>query len=791
MARGAAKGKGSVRAAAAPVGAARPAAPPTPVAVLAGLAAVAMAVPLCVLGDATGPSDDPKAWALPILVAATAVAWTAWGRRRASAPPADGLTRALRWAVLALLGWAVVTTATSIAPGQSLLGVFGRGMGLLPASAAVAVFFLARSACRGPAATRAIIDAALVGSAPVCLIALAQAAGWDPFPASWDPAVVELTVRSTFGQHIFLGSYLVVLIPLAAARLDSALLSARSSPRREASSIYTLALGAIWIAGAIALVVFSAGWTPAWWLLVPWGVAGAVGWTWARHLDDESAGTWTTVALVAALLAAQVAVVVLSRARGAFLAMLVGLAVTGFGILARRRATKTLAAGAALLAGVVLLILLLNVPQSPLAPLRDVGLLSRLSRLTDVRYGSPVWFRLRVWSGIASGWGRQLKGEEIVPDTSPLIRSAIGYGLETELIAIGRLLDRQLGVLRARGEGWEGQYLVDRAHNALLDQLVTGGLVGAGLWLAAVTLALAVMLRRARGAARGEDASMSLGLLGAGLAHLAEGQVGIVTPMPLALFWLIAGVASAPRRDVDPPDDPSPTTGGRARRAALPIAAALAAALVVWLETSWLLASTAYAEGARAHIAGRTAEALADFQRARRLAPWLSLPAEGVGYTALRMAAREPTASGRLAVLREGESALAAARRHSPASAASWALSAQVAFAEARAGDRAKLPESLAAFDRAARLRPQDPALLAQWGWALLDAGNPAAARKVAERAIEMSARRPDWLAWAVLARSARELGDDGAARRAADEAARAAPAEARHLLAEFLFGIR
>ena len=777
----------------------------------AGLCTVAMAVPISVLGDATGPTDDPKAWALPVLVALTALACAAWPRPAAAASAStDGVVRALRWAVVALLAWSLVTTATSIAPGQSLFGLFGRGMGLLPVGAAIAVFFLARSAGRGTAAARSIVDAALLGSAPVCMLALAQAAGWDPFPASWDPATTGLTVRSTFGQHILLGSYLAVLIPLAAGRLDSALEGAQRSRdglARVSAGGLGLAVGAVWSAGAVGLVTAASGWPLAWWLLTPWGVAGALAWSWTRRHDADAgadAGAlasgararpvahWTTAALVGALLAGQVATVVLSRARGAFLAMLVGLSVAGFGILLRRRAVKTLAAAVLLLAGLVVFIALLNLPHSPLGSLRDAGPLIRLSRLTDVRYGSPVWFRLKVWSGIASGWARQTRGDEVVPGTSSAVRSAIGYGLETQLFAIDRLLERQLAVLRARGEGWEGQYLVDRAHNALLDQFVTGGLVGAALWLAAVALALAAMLRRAWGPGPPADRGLRIALLGAGLAHVAEGQVG--DRHADAARALLDGrrPGHRPGRRRRRARGAHADEGGRRRGApSWSTAAAVAAALVIWFESSWLLASTAYAAGARAHIAGRPVEALADFQRARRLAPWLSLPADAVGYTALRLAAREPTASGRLSVLRTGESALADARRHAPASAASWALTAQLTFAESRAGDRAKLAESLAAFEHAARLRHQDPALLSQWGWALLDAGNPAAARRVAERAIEMSARRPDWLAWAVVARSARELGDGEAARRAAGEAERIAPAEARQMLAEFLIGIR
>jgi len=112
---------------------------------------------------------------------------------------------------------------------------------------------------------------------------------------------------------------------------------------------------------------------------------------------------------------------------------------------------------------------------------------------------------------------------------------------------------------------------------------------------------------------------------------------------------------------------------------------------------------------------------------------------------------------------------------------ASWTLTAQVALAQARAGDRSKLAESLDAFGAAARLSPDDPRLLAQWSWAWLESGDAARARQTAERALS---RDPaEWLAWAVLARSARELGNPAEAERALGTARKLAPPEARRHL--------
>ena len=110
-------------------------------------------------------------------------------------------------------------------------------------------------------------------------------------------------------------------------------------------------------------------------------------------------------------------------------------------------------------------------------------------------------------------------------------------------------------------------------------------------------------------------------------------------------------------------------------------------------------------------------------------------------------------------------------------------MSAQVAFARFRAGEPSELEASLAAFEHAARLRAGDGQLLSQWAWALLEARDPTRARAVAEKATAQSHTADLWLAWAVLARAARELGDEAAAERAAKQARSLAPPEARRVL--------
>ena len=338
----------------------------------AGLFAVLLGVPLAILPEAAGPYDDPKIWALPILTALTGLAWLVEARDRSAwvFSPWDRRARVLGAVIAACLAWWAITTMLSVAPLMSVFGSFGRGMGLLTLLSAVILFFVVSAECRSASTVRSLVDVALLGSAPVTLLALGQAFGWDPLPAPWDPAVASLTVRSTFGSHIFLGSYLVALIPLTAARLEWVLRKRRESghwPAPTGVEWWHAVAGTVWVTGSVCLVGLVTHWSVLWWTPLLWGIAGGAVWAAHSARSTPRADTGLTAALLAGLLLAQVLVVVLSRARGAFIAMLVGLSVTGLAFLIRHRAWKTITVAAGGLAGLALFLALLNVPGSPVA----------------------------------------------------------------------------------------------------------------------------------------------------------------------------------------------------------------------------------------------------------------------------------------------------------------------------------------------------------------------------------------------------------------------------------------
>jgi hypothetical protein len=754
-----------------------------------GLSSVLLGVPLAYLWEAAGPYDDPKAWALPILAMLTGLAWLAAGSASLSRAVAssDVRTRVLGAMVLGFLLWTAVTTLTSIAPIQSLLGALGRGMGFVTIASAVLLFFVIQAECRSPRAVQSLVDVALVGSVPVCLLALAQAIGWDPLPKPWDPAVASLTVRSTLGSHIFLGGYLVVLVPLTVARFDWAFRQRKehgSWRRPTGADWWRIAVVTLWVSGSVVLIGFAWHWSLLAWALVPWGIVGAVGWAKNSAAPDRARDTWLAASLLGASLIGQVLVVVLTRARGAFIAMLFGLSVVSFAFLIRHRAWKTVTAAALLLSAAVVFLALLNMPGSPAAPLRKVPLLSRLGEISNVNRGSPGWVRLQVWNGIFDGLTRQFRGEEVIPGFSPRVRIVIGWGPDTQLLALTPLTTPFLGSLQARTEAWRANYAIDRAHNVVLDHLVTEGLVGACWYLAVAGTLVTVGIRRIRDSVVPGEATLRIGALGAVLGHLVDGQVGIATAMSLTLFWIAAALLTSPQWHAV-----SDLTGARAgerripprRRTAAVVAGGLVIVVIGWGSTRWLLASIAYAEGTRHALGGRLAAAHVNFRNSVALAPWLLTPAEALSTIALRLADRETVVPQRLAVLHEADMALARARYHATGGAASWTLAAQLAFSEAIAGERDRLPVSRDAFTEALRRQPDNASLLAQLAWAWLESGDAAQARRTAEQAVARDPRA--WLGWTVLARAARDLGDPATSGSAAVKARAIAPPEARHLV--------
>lgn len=140
------------------------------------------------------------------------------GRRpsRPSLPP-------LAWPVLALGAANTLATLFGTDARVSIWGLYERQQGLLTLLAYVIVFFAAAQSLRAPHALGRLRAAIVAGSTPVVAYGILQAMHLDPFAWQTD---AESSLLSTLGRSNFVGSYLVILIPLTAWQI----IDARAAP---------------------------------------------------------------------------------------------------------------------------------------------------------------------------------------------------------------------------------------------------------------------------------------------------------------------------------------------------------------------------------------------------------------------------------------------------------------------------------------------------------------------------------------------------------------------------------
>ena len=239
----------------------------------------------------------------------------------------------------------------------------------------------------------------------------------------------------------------------------------------------------------------------------------------------------------AALLALQSIALWWTGSRGPLLAALCAL---GFMLLihfaqAGRRAWAfsllgTLALGA-------LFLIVLNIPNGPLQQLRTTAPLQRLANMLNSEDASTSG-RSRIWRGAMrlAAARTPIRFATGGSDALQNIRPLVGYGPETFGPAFELVYDNAIG----------RDVFPDRAHNLLLDALVTGGMLGL---LATLLLwaAVSVLGLRTAGLLPNRSALRMLVLLGAtggiGIGAAANYFLGVSYAAPAFGLGLVAGAA--------------------------------------------------------------------------------------------------------------------------------------------------------------------------------------------------------------------------------------------------------
>ncbi len=478
----------------------------------------------------------PKGLLLQVLATLMVLLWLVQrAAARRATPPADAPEPAgAPWLFVGLAAAVALTTllATALAPvpGVALWGSYLRGGGALATLSYLVLFLVVADRLRTRAQLDRLVTVLLAASVPVCLYGLAQALQLDPI--TWErPSGIR--VSATTGNPIFLGGYLILLLPLTAWRLWEAPPAEAVKGTASLSGVVTLA-GAV--SGLAVLFVAAVGRPQGWWaapaLLAAFALLAAL----APPLPADAAGRRLRRAGYAALLLLQLAVLGLTASLGPLFA-LGGALLAGLGVVAvHQRRWRLLGSALGAIALAVGFVAVLNLPQSPLTPLKErVVLLARLGALEQT--GARP--RLTIWHTTLQGLWQPLPSE-VMADPVAALRPLVGYGPESIVFVINRVLPPPQQVEAMLGELW------DRSHNALLDGLVTTGILGLMAYLALVGGVLAVTLRHAWRELAGGRPGLQLALLVALLSHLLEIQFSMLVLPGEALFWLLAGVAIAP-----------------------------------------------------------------------------------------------------------------------------------------------------------------------------------------------------------------------------------------------------
>lgn len=484
-----------------------------------------------------------------LLRALAIVACAAWIVGWLCGPHGGGRGTGRNW--LLVVGFAVfaayaLATLLSVEPTLSMWGSQQRQEGLWTRAAYLVFFVAAATRLRSVTQWNRLVTTLLFGSVPVVVYGLLQQFAIEPVPIYGDPSTLEFNVRSTLGQHLFLGSYLVMVIPFTAVRVLQNR-DWRAAPRRDFGGEEILLPLTLVLVIALTFVGFSAlsyhlpplsALFPA--LLGGYVVLGLL----LESLPDSRAMRGTRLCAYTLLLVAQILVLALTSARGAWLAGFASVPVFGFAVARRLRMHQVAWCVLAVTVALGLFVSLLNVPNGPLQPLRSQRALSRLANIAaSAGGGGSGQGRLFIWEGV----GALMTQHPAIGSTwGGVGRDLVGYGPETLHDSFQAVFPLELR--RSTSEIW----VWDRAHNIFLDDLVSAGILG----LFATILAIALLFWRAiRLLQRVETpvAWLLIATASAVAAHLVDGMFSFETPFTLLILWLLIGLCAALPLSEPPP----------------------------------------------------------------------------------------------------------------------------------------------------------------------------------------------------------------------------------------------
>lgn len=459
----------------------------------AGWLASAVTVPLFFNVFSSRVFEPDKLTLLRSIVFIMAAAWLI---KIASSPRPNGfsVSKSIRSSplTLAVLVFAVVyllATAVSVTPRTSFWGSYVRLQGTVSNLAYLTLFFLVAYNLRTRDQINRLMGVIIVTSIPISLYGVIQHFKLDPLPWGGD---VTFRVTSTMGNAIFLAAYLIMVVPLTLVRLVQAVAVLLQAPADKRS---------LW-----HFLPFAGKQTRLPWLL--------------------SSGYSVALAL-------QLVTIALTLSRGPWIGLAIGLLLLALLWLWRAGKSRITAAICGLFVLLLVFTLAVNLPNSPLEPLKKASVyVERLGTILDMESGTNR-VRTLIWFGDGVG-----KGAAGLIASEPW-RTLLGHGPESMYVAYNPFYPPELAHLEARNA------TPDRSHNDLLDYLVITGFAGLFAYLLVMVRAFSVGIQRLWKETDLAQQGILVGILGALAAHVVESLFGIAIASTLTYTWLLLGCLSA------------------------------------------------------------------------------------------------------------------------------------------------------------------------------------------------------------------------------------------------------
>jgi tetratricopeptide (TPR) repeat protein len=400
----------------------------------------------------------------------------------------------------------ILATIASVTPRASLWGSYQRLQGTYTTFSYIIIFFLALQGLRTREQLERLVTVAILVSLPIALYGILQHYDRDPLP--WAASVTG-RVASNMGNAIFVAAYLIMVVPLTLARVVESFSAILADEEGVISDVILATCYVFILAAQLICIFFTQSRGPLLGLLAGLFSFVLLSLTLLRQrAEDQTSlelgdGIKTIVTVMLRDVAKAIATVILSAlggfiisvvggvllgkigffgdapdrtllsAIGFFMGIAIGVACIGFMVILRK-GWKWLWLAWSLEALILLVFLVvLNLPGSPIASWRDLPYISRLGRVFETETGTGL-VRVLIWEGAVEMTTphEPIQYPSGQPDRLNPLRPLIGYGPESMFVAYNRFYPPELAHVEARKAS------PDRSHNETFDALVITGLAG-------------------------------------------------------------------------------------------------------------------------------------------------------------------------------------------------------------------------------------------------------------------------------------------------------------------------